>query len=268
MFCKADIHKQLSLINAPKNSVVLVHASLRAIGEVEGRGDGLIDILKEYFTADGGILCIPTHTWANTLHPERITLDLQNGGSCIGTLAELASHRPDATRTEHPSHSMAVFGDPHNVEAFLSGEEMRYATPTAPDSCYGRLATLGGKVLLIGVGHERNTYMHAVEEMMDVPNRLSAEPVPTTVRYPNGEIKTRYIRYHAARGIPHISEQYPKYDAAFRHHGCITDGFVGNAPARLCDARGMRDVMMLERKRSGGRELCADHIPLDPDWYK
>ncbi|MBQ8175370.1 MAG: AAC(3) family N-acetyltransferase [Clostridia bacterium] len=267
MFDRNTIFHQLEEMGTPRTGVVLVHASLRSVGEVEGRGDGFINILKEYFTAEGGLLCIPTHTWANTLHSDRITLDLAEGGTCIGMLATLASRRPDAVRTAHPTHSMAVFGDREAVLHFIEGEDKRI-TPAAPDGCYGKLADMNGKVLLIGVGHERNTYMHAVEEMMHVSNRLSAEPVCTTVRHPNGEIEKRYVHYHAAAGIPHISEQYPKYDVAFRRFGHISDGFVGNAPALLCDARGMRDVMMLVRQRSEGRELCADHVPLDPAWYE
>lgn len=38
-----------------------VHASMRAIGEIEGGADTLIDALKE--TVPEGLLVIPTHTW-------------------------------------------------------------------------------------------------------------------------------------------------------------------------------------------------------------
>lgn len=267
MFTKQDIFKQFEEMGAPQDSVVMIHSSLRAIGEVAGGGEGLIDIFKEYFTAEGGLLCIPTHTWANTLLADRITLDMLEGGTCIGTLPDLASRRADAVRTAHPSHSMAVFGERETVLRFVEGED-RQVTPTAPDSCYGKIAAMGGKILLVGVGLERNTYMHAVEEMMEVGNRLSPSPVRTTVRYPNGEIVERYIHYHSSVGFSHVSDRFVKYEPAFRHHGCITDGFVGNARALLCDARGVRDTMMLVRERSGGRELCADLIPLDPAWYE
>ena len=40
-----------------------------------------------------------------------------------------------------------------------------------------RLKDVGGKILLVGVGHERNTYIHSVEEVLNVPNRLSDMPV-------------------------------------------------------------------------------------------
>ena len=65
MFTKQNIFEQLERMNAPRDSVVLVHTSLRLIGEVEGGGEGLLDILIEYFTAGGGLFIVPTHTWAN-----------------------------------------------------------------------------------------------------------------------------------------------------------------------------------------------------------
>ena len=40
-----------------------------------------------------------------------------------------------------------------------------------------RLKDVGGKILLVWVGHERNTYIHSVEEVLNVPNRLSDMPV-------------------------------------------------------------------------------------------
>ena len=32
--------------------------------------------------------------------------------------------------------------------------------------------------MLVGVGHERNTYIHSVEEVLNVPNRLAVERIP------------------------------------------------------------------------------------------
>lgn len=262
-----QITAQLAEMGAPQDSVVLVHTSMRAVGAVEGRAEGLLDSLIAYFTADGGLLCIPTHTWANFAHKEKITLDKTTGETCIGILPSIAAVDPRGTRTSHPSHSMAVFGDPERVAAFIEGEDRR-VTPASPNGCYGKICTMGGKILLIGVGHNRNTYLHSVEEMLDVPNRLSKEPREVTVRHENGEIERRLVYSHKAEGIRDVSAQYPKYEPAFRLYGAIVDGFIGNAEAQLCDARIMREVLALVRERSGGRELLADDEALSPSLYR
>ena len=59
-FTKDDIIHQLDALHTPTGVPVLFHSSLRAIGPVEGGAEELLDILVEYFTRDGGLLCVPT----------------------------------------------------------------------------------------------------------------------------------------------------------------------------------------------------------------
>ncbi len=272
MHTKASILNDLARMNAPRDKVVLVHTSLRAVGEVEGRGEGFLEALIEYFTADGGLLMIPTHTWASLGGESDITLDMSSEKTCIGTLPNIAAVHPMAHRSLHPTHSMSVFdgktkvGEPGAAEDFIAGEVM-VDTSTSPKGCYGRIYDMGGKILLVGVVHNRDTYLHSVEERMDVPNRLSVNYVPTKIRLKSGDVIERPIRHHHAEGIKDVSARYPKYEPAFRHYGAIVDGTVGNAAVQLCDARGMADVMKIVRERSGGIELMADEEPLDTAYY-
>ena len=76
MYTKSQLFSQLKELGAPRDSIILMHTSLKAVGEVEGRGEGLLDALIEYFTADGGLFCVPTHTWKNLSDRSRPTLDL------------------------------------------------------------------------------------------------------------------------------------------------------------------------------------------------
>ena len=274
MHTKASVLNDLTRMNAPRDKVVLVHTSLRAVGEVEGRGEGFLDALIEYFTADGGLLLIPTHTWANLGRGcDQPTLDMSSPETCIGTLPSIAAVHPMAHRSLHPTHSMSVFdgktgsGEPGPAEDYIAGEVM-VDTSTSPKGCYGRIYDVGGKILLVGVGHNRDTYLHSVEERMDVPNRLSMNTVPTKIRLKSGDVIERPIHHHHAEGIKDVSARYPKYEPAFRLHGAITDGTVGNAAVQLCDARKMAEVMALVRERSGGIELMANEDPLDPKFYE
>lgn len=266
VFTKKDIIDQLCEMGAPGNSVVLMHTSLRAIGEVEGRGEGLLDLLIDYFTSQGGLFCVPTHTWANAGKSDVITLDMVSGETCIGTFPGIAARDKRAHRSLHPTHSMSVFGDKDKAEAFIKGEGT-YGTPASPKGCYGRICDMDGYILLVGVGHDKDTYIHCVEEMLDVPNRLSAEPYKMTIRKATGEISEVLSRSHHAEGIGDVSARYPKYESAFRHYGVITDGYIGSARAQLCSARGIRDVVTLINKRSEGRELLLDFEPLDESLY-
>lgn len=276
MHTKSSLHADLARMGAPRNSTVLVHTSLKAVGEVEGRGEGFLDALIEYFTADGGLLLIPTHTWRNLSDKSKPTLDMTSAETCIGTLPSLAALHPFAHRSFHPTHSMSAFdgrtrsGEPGRAEDYIACERLRNPstlTSTNADGCYGRLYELGGKVLLVGVGHNRNTYLHSVEERLGVPNRLTETQKPATIKLVSGEIVDRPLRSHSAAGIKDVSANYPKYEPAFLKHGAVSYGKLGEASAQLCDARGMAEVVRLVRERSGGIELMADDLPLDERFY-
>jgi len=265
MLTKEKLFSQLEEMGAPKDRPVIVHTALRKVGEIDGGGEALLSWLMEYFTEKGGLLCVPTHTWAYQDGKSVPTLDLMYPRTCLGMLPTLALKRPDGVRSLHPTHSMVVFGA--GKEAFVAGEE-QVQTTTAPQGCYGKLHRMGGKVLLVGVGQEKNTFLHCVEEMLHIPNRIGSIPMELTVRLPDGKILPRKLYPLEAEGIYDVSQQFPNYEPAFRHHGCITDGFVGRAAAQLCDTEKMCRVMERIFLSSGGKEMLFDDTPIDPRYYK
>lgn len=266
MLTKEEIIASLKEAEAPKNKVVIVHTSLKKIGEIEGGGEGLLDALIEYFTAEGGLLCIPTHTWGWQNDTTVPTLDLCEPRSNIGVLPNIAARDKRATRSMHPTHSMAVFGDSGKVSEFLRNEELSETT-SSPEGCYGNIYKMDGYVLLIGVGQEKNTFLHCVEEMIPVANRISDTPIYLTIKHTDGHIQKRLLYPLEAVGIDDVSVYFPNYEPAFRHHGCIIDGKLGNAKFQLCNARKMKAVMELIHKRSGGVELLADFTPINEEFY-
>ena len=161
---------------------------------------------------------------------------------------------------------MTVFGDRESALAFIA-DELDVTSGTSPSSCYGKIFRAGGLILLVGVAHNRNTYLHCVEEMLDTPNRLSEEPVEVTVRLSSGELIRRKIRTHKTDFTNDISQRFPKYETAFRYHGAITDGFVGNAPTQACDAQIMKETMERILKNCDGADPLADERAIPPKWY-
>lgn len=266
MFTREDIIKQLESMNAPRDSVVLMHSSMRAVGKVEGDVRGLLDIMIEYFTADGGLFCVPTHTWRN-LGKDKPTLDMTLCESDVGAFSIVALESGLGVRSENPTHSMVVFGDRKRAEEFVK-DEAYITSPTPKNGCHGKLCDMNGYILLVGVGQERNTYLHCVGEMLDLPNRmLCNETMKTTVKRANGEIVERELEWYDQKTLGDVSTKFPKYGVAFRYHGCITDGFIGNAPTQLCNARRMKDTVELIFKNSGGTDPLAITRPIAPKWY-
>lgn len=260
MLNREKILKQLETFQAAKGKPVLVHTSLKAIGEIEGGAETLLSALIEYFTKDGGLLCIPTHTW------DRNVMDRSKAETCVGVLPSVAAAHPDGIRSMHPTHSIVVFGDRKKALEFVRGEE-KVNTPVSPDGCYGNFYKEEGFILLIGVGHDKNTILHCVEEMLQVPNRLTNDMVERTIIHKNGRVEQRHLYWFDEEKIPDVSENFGKFEPAFRYHGCVMDGYIGNAKVQLCSVSKMKEVVELIYKRSAGEELLADNQPLDETLY-
>lgn len=267
MHTKEFIKEQLSAMGAPRDKVVIVHTSLHAIGETEGRGQGLLDALIEYFTSEGGLLCIPTHTWDNLGKRRKITLDMTKPRSCLGVLPCIAAGDKRGVRTPNPTHSMVVFGESDKVAEFVRGEE-RENTPTSAHGCYSKIYENDGYILLIGIGQEKNTFIHCVEDMMGMVNRIdTAHPIDTTIKYKSGEIEHRRFYSFNEDLNGDVSIYFPKYEAAFKYRGALSYGKLGDAFVHLCSARKIKETMELIRERSGGVELLYDDEPLKEEWY-
>ena len=261
MFTRQDIYAGLRQMGVKPSDTVIMHTSMKAIGEVEGGAEGFLSAMIDYFAEDG-LLIVPTHTWARAFDKSYSgpTLEMDSPYTCIGLIPSLAAVHPAAHRSLHATHSVAAFGK--KAEDYIAGEVL-IDTFTSKRGCYGKLYEMGGKVLLVGVGHNRNTYLHSCEERMDVPNRLSDEPFPTTIRLRSGDIIERPLRGHMAKGCPDVSAHYPKFEPAFRLAGAITDGFIGSAKTQFCDCVTMCHVMRIIHEAHPG-ELCFDDLPL-PD---
>lgn len=257
MLTKAEILKGLEPYKFAVGKPVIVHSSLKAVGRVES-ADWLLDILIEFFTKDGGLLCVPTHTWASDVY------DMRQSYSNIGLLPRTAAARKDGVRTDHPTHSMAIFGDGAGEFAKGDGDT---DTPASPKGCLGKLFDMGGYVLLLGVNNTKNTYIHFVEEKLNVKNRLTDYKVERTVIYNDGTTVKKHLYWFDERVCDDVSANFFKFEPAFYHHGIVTDSQIGGAKTQLLAARDIFSVIEKIYKNCGGAELLADEKPLDKGLY-
>ena len=262
MVTKKDIVKFLEDNGIRHDDIVAVHASLRAVGPVEGGADGLIDAMCEYLY--DGLLIIPTHTWDDVIR-DKPFYDVRTTAPCIGTLAQVAFERRDGVRSLHPTHSVKVFGK--GAEEFVKGEE-QCGSPAPAGSCLSRLYEEGGKVLLIGVGHERNTYLHSVDERLGIPDRLNKDHFVITIKdYEGNLIESPPFRTHFTEASDQcVSEYYPNYTEAFEYTGAVKYGKLGNATVYVCDAVGMTDTVRMMWQKTD-HDLCIKEEKIPREYY-
>ena len=68
--------------------------------------------------------------------------------------------------------------------------------------------------------------------------RLIGHALPISGVCKSGDI----VYFHLTDYIDDVSLRFVKYETPFRYHGCIIDGFIGNAPTQLCDARKIKET--------------------------
>lgn len=231
-----SLYHQLERMGLQNTDTVLIHSSMKAIGPTEGGADTVLDVWQEYFRE--GLLLLPAHTWKNVNQSQPV-FDPQETESCVGILPELFRKRSGVFRSLHPTHSVAAWG--REAEAYIQGEE-KNNTPCTPGGVYDRLRFRKGKILLIGVGHDRNTFIHSVEEVLNVPHRLSDQPMKLQVRMPDGREQTVYMRKHYHPHQLHISEDFVKMQDLYLDCGVVKKVSFGQADSLLCDAAGIFEV--------------------------
>lgn len=257
---KQQLKDQLESMGLKGDETILIHSSMKAIGAVDGGADTVLDAWMEYFK--DGLLLLPTHTW-KTVNADNPVYNPYTTPSCVGLLTNMFMKRDGVIRSLHPTHSMSGYGK--NAAEYLAGEEYNN-TPCTPGGCYDRLKEVGGKVLLVGVGHERNTYIHSVEEVLNVPNRLSDMPMELVIELQeesndsgklppynrddgwkkhtdNKLCRKVYVRKHYNAQQPHISEDFVKLNQIFLDSGVVKKVKFGDADSLLCDAKGMFNIV-------------------------
>jgi len=255
MLTRSDIHSFLRENGIKPSDTVLTHTSMKALGEVEGGCDGLIDAFTSYLS--DGLFIVPTHTWANVGKGNPV-FDVKATVPCIGALPTVAAFRKDGARSLHPTHSVAAFGK--RAAQFVMGEEKAFS-PASPGGVWARLYDEDAKILLLGVGLNRNTFIHAVDEMLDLPGRLEA-PIDLTVIGYEGERYSLSFQKHGNTG----SENFENYRAPFEHLRVMTNAVLGNAKVGIVSAKKAAEVVKILWERAD-YDLCAERREIPREYY-
>lgn len=139
-------------IGARCGDTIMVHASYKSLGGVEGGAQAVIDALLALVGPQGTIL-FPTfnfQSWTETHY-----FDILETPSKMGTITELARLRPEAKRTPHPIYSFAVLG--RRRDEFAACEDVE---AYGPNSVFALFHKSNGTILSIGLDFNSTFSMH------------------------------------------------------------------------------------------------------------
>lgn len=235
MYTKDMLKQHLADMGVDPKGTLLIHSSMKSIGPVEGRADTVLDAFSEYMK--DGLLLFPSHTWDRVSAAKgKPTYYPASDPTCNGILPQLFWQRPGVIRSLHPTHAMAGLGK--NAKDYLAGEELT-ASPCSRKGCWGRLYDVNAQILLLGVGLNRNTFIHSVEEELDIPNRLRDT---WEILYTETADGARYeIPQH--RHFWPVAEHYVKIEDVLLARGAMKRTKFGDADCFLCDAVRVSDVI-------------------------
>jgi aminoglycoside 3-N-acetyltransferase len=190
MYSMDELANGFRTLGIRAGDTVMLHASVRAVGEVAGGPDQIHLALKSVLTPEGTLMmyasCPRYYDEVGrghlTIEQERDILEklplfdplTARSDRDNGTLVEFLRTYPDSGVNRHVARF--VFWGKQS-EHLMSSQPWNYAF--GPDSPLERFLMLDGKIVLLGSDHDAVTFLHYVEHIADFPGkRIARYQVP------------------------------------------------------------------------------------------
>lgn len=247
MVTKDQITAALKAAGIEPGQTVMAHVSMSRLGFVCGGAQIIVEALMECVGSEGTLM-MPTQSWKN-LDPEEgvhweeprewwpairdnwpaYDKDITPTNS-MGAVAEMFRKWPGTRRSDHPARSVAA-----------NGKNARYLTEHhdlsnifGDGSPLGRLYELDGRVLLMGVGYDKNTSLHLADARARYPKkRLITQSSAVMIHG-----KREWVRY---RTLEVDGGDFEQIGRAFEELGKATIKRLGGGEIRLMRQRELVD---------------------------
>ncbi|MBI5093688.1 MAG: AAC(3) family N-acetyltransferase [Candidatus Hydrogenedentes bacterium] len=221
-----DIERGLRNLGLRAGDIVLLHSSLSSFGKVEGGAETVVNAFLNVLDA-AGTLVVPTF-------------------GALGVITDVVRHHPRAVKSAHPLASVAAIGPRAPA---ICADHWKADTAHGHDTPYLRIAELGGYVYLAGVDQDRNTTLHSVEALLELPY-LSERTKTFNV---DGAEESRTWRF-----FPGPHRNFIGLDTLLREKGVMRVGRIGNAVIRLMKSKEMIDVCLEAGRANPAFVLCEN----------
>ena len=252
MYSRQELAEGFGRLGLGPGGTLMVHASLRAVGEVAGGPDQIHLAIKDVLTDRGTLMMYascPAHVdeigrgnltadQEHELLQKLPAFDPQTARSARdnGALVELLRTYPGSSVNSHVAR-FVVWG--RHAAHLISEQPWNFAF--GRQSALERFVELDGKILLLGCDHDTVTFLHYAEHIVDIPDkRVSRFKVPVM------EAGTRVWRemeeFDTSDGGAHAhwpDRFFARIVDTYARRTLNAGGRVGDAPCVLLDARGL-----------------------------
>ncbi len=245
---RSQLARDLRALGLAPGQVVMLHASVRAIGWVVGGPDVVLHAIRDVLGPSGTLMMYvgwedcPYHVAERSADRQRAyreempafdpaTSRANRRG--MGILAEYLRTTPGARRSAHPEASIAAVGP--LAEWLTAPHPLQYGH--GPGTPLARLCESEGQVLLLGAPLNTITLLHHAEHLADVPDKRVARYALPVLR--DGErVWVEIEEFDTSRGIRDWpgGDYFAEIAREFLARGGGRRGRVGAATAYLFPA--------------------------------
>lgn len=250
----ADAFRRLGV--APADTIML-HASVRAVGDVAGGPDQIHLALKDALTPEGTLIMYAScPAYYDEVGRGNLSADQERevleklppfdpftarAQRENGALVELFRTYPGSIVNSHVAR-FVVWG--RNAAHLISTQPWDYAF--GHGSLLERFTSFNGKILLLGCDHDTVTFLHYAEHIADIPGkRVARYKVPVEQ---NGKRVWRDMEEFDTSGEGVHANWPDRFFArlvdAYLAHTNNSGGQVGNARSFLLDSRPLLDFAL------------------------
>jgi aminoglycoside 3-N-acetyltransferase len=273
MYSREELASGFRALGVAAGDTIMIHASVRSVGEIAGGPDQIHLALKDVLTADGTLMmyasCPAYYDEVGRGHldaeQERELLEKLPAFDALtarcerdnGALVELLRTYPGSDVNPHVAR-FVVWGK--HADHLISRQPWHYAF--GHDSALERFLGLDGKILMLGSDHDTVTFLHYAEHVVEIANkRVAKYQVPVLE---NGHRVWREMEEFDtadAGAHPNWPERFfgrlvDSYLAQTGNRG----GLVGNAESFVMDARGLCEFALGVMRAVAADPRAADRL--------
>ncbi len=226
MHTRKTIITELEKLGLQNYPAVMIHTSMRKVGEIEGGADTLIDALLQTLGPLGNLVMV---LGADDDEPfDALTTEADED---MGIVPELFRERSGVQVNDHAAARYAAHGP--QAEFLLNPTQLHVYH--GPGSVLERLTEMNGAVLRMGADTDTVTLTHLAEYFADVPDKRRV-----SLRYERADSGEQWIdSLDDSDEIAEWSEgdYFPRILLDYLKTGSVRIGRIGNSEAELFPAK-------------------------------
>jgi aminoglycoside 3-N-acetyltransferase len=257
MYARHELAHGCRALGIAAGDTVMVHASVRAVGEIAGGPDQIHLALKDAVTPEGTLIMYAScPAYYDEVGRGGLDADRERE-----LLEKLPAFDPFTARSQRENGALVEFlrtypgstVNAHVARFVVWGKRARYLISSQPwDYAFGhgsaleRFVEIDGKILLLGCDHDTVTFLHYAEHIVDVPGKRVARymvPVEEHGRRVWRDMEEFDTSDEGAH--PNWPDRFfARLVDAYLAHTNNTGGRVGDAQCFLLAARGLLEFAL------------------------